>query len=442
MWGAGYAVATEISKTALNLVLERYLNQFRAQNQHLVAKSFGWLGSVNVELQRVGILELEDPPPIGTVLADAEAGFRIDLRLLFFKTRVDAQLRILDVGVDVSRTPAGLPRGVVVAITPSLGVAIDIAGGGFLLGWFLRRVAGPLIEIGIWLAFRVLRRVELPVWELADIFGGLGLRFAAGSPLLTAQKNVLPSSLLLASDFNLANATLGSPGQVAHFLPPSTNAGVVVHQRSVAAAVRVAIGKGWLPTKFRVKKWKIYINAIAVRFESGTIVATGRLTAKRGGCWCRVKAKIKFRAAIVPELVDTNTAQPAVSFRYDADVNAKISTSGMLVVLGTIMFGPVFMALTLAASFLINLLLDQFLPFTTSFASAGNSMTVTAKSANVAGFAPFSMRFALELSGKGRYDLSRFTQFPLPAGPSISLGFTNQSLSLQPKELRLAANLS
>jgi hypothetical protein len=114
----------------------------------------------------------------------------------------------------------------------------------------------------------------------------------------------------------------------------------------------------------------------------------------------------------------------------------------MLVVLGVILFAPVLMSLTISMSFLINIVLNQFLPFTTSWQQSGLQLSIAANSVNYAGFTPLSMQFPLQLSGSGSYDLTKFRQFTLPGnGPSFQVEYTQESLSIQPKEMRLAIDL-
>lgn len=276
---------------------------------------------------------------------------------------------------------------------------------------------------------------------MVDVFAIMGIRFAPGSPLLTAQSVVQPTSLLLASDFNLTNTLLGKPNDLKSFIPPSANIGAVVHERVITAGVQMAFAKGWVPMQFRVGKWKIYINNIEVSFEQDTIRAKGSLKAKRGKCWCKVKARITYNVAIEPEITTTANV-PKLEFKYDADINAHISTSGMLVVLGVIMFAPVFMALTISFSFLINIVLNQFLPFSTTFSQSGVLLTVQATSVNFSGFVPMSMNFPLQLNGQGSYDLSRFRQFQLPGGTNVDVNYTTESLEVQEDELSVAVELS
>ncbi len=143
-----------------------------------------------------------------------------------------------------------------------------------------------------------------------------------------------------------------------------------------------------------------------------------------------------------PEIVDANTPKPKVRFRYEANINAHISTSGMLVVLGVIMFAPVFLALTLSLSHLINTALDMFLPFQTTWKSIGAKLTIQAASVKVRGFVPLSMDFPLTLSGYGEYSLERFRQFKLPGNIPVNIGYTTESLQVQEEELRVAAEVT
>ena len=439
-WAADFALATEVTRPILNLILKRYLNTLR--NQLTISKKLGGIASFTVEVIDLSITDMEDPLPLGGVVTDvlAEANFKLQL-WGFTLLNTNMVLSIDNVEVDISKSPAGLPKGVVLRITPSLAVQLTFPSAGALFGWLLNSIVGPLVSLGVWLAFRIIRQVEIPVWELVDIFAALGIRFAAGSPLLTAQKAIPPNSLLLASDFNLTNPLQGQAGNLGHFLPQNTNIGAVVHERVLSAAVEIAYAKGWVPARFKIGKWKIYINSIKVEFIQDKIVASGTLKAKRGKCWCKVKAKITFSAAVEPKIIDVNTPNPKIAFSYDAQINTQISTSGMLVVLGVIMFAPVFLGLTVSMSFLINIVLNQFLPFSTSWSTSGLNMTIQANSIQFSGFVPFSMNFPLQLSGHGIYELGRFQQFTLPGGVQMQVAYTTESLSLQEDELRVAIDL-
>ena len=444
-WAADYAVAAEISQPVINLVLDRFLDVLRAGNLHKYAGQIGRVGSFSAELDDVAITDIEDVPPVGDgVVTDLQLEASFNLRLFFFiRANTNMVFRLEDIAIDLSATPAGLPRGVVLSVTPTLSVKINFPKARCLAGWVLNKVVGPLVAMGVWLAFRIIRKVEIPIWEIVDVFGALGLRFAPGSPLLTAQKSVPLPSLIIASDFNLTNPLLGKSNQMGHFIPANTNIGAVVHERVLTAAVQTAFMKGWVPSRFRVGKWRIYINSIEVKFEKDKIVASGSLRAKRGKCWCRVKARIQFSAAVEPRVIDVNPPNPTpkVAFNYDANINTQISTSGMLVVLGVIMFAPVFLALTTSMSFLINIVLQKFLPFQTSWNSQGLQLTIKASSVNFSGFVPLSMTFPLQLSGQGTYTLDKFQQFQLPGGAQLQVEYTPESLTVQQDELRVAVKI-
>lgn len=439
-WAAGFSLALEINQTIINLVLDRFLRSLQAQLTYQA--NLGRIGSFEATVKDLEILDLEDSAPLGGVETDLLA--QADFKMKLFGIQIvntTMTFTINDVEIDLSRTPAGQPKGVVLKVTPTLSIQVQFTGGNFLVKWFLNGVIAPLVSFGIWMAFKLIRKVEILIWELIDIFSVLGLRFAPNSPLLTAQKIVPPSSILMASDFNLTTPAAGVRQQLKHFNPPNTSIGAVVNDKVISAAVQIAFSKGWVPSQFRVSGWKIYINSIHVGFEQDKVVATGSLKAKRGKCWCRVKAKISFRAAVSPKITGA-PAQPQLDFKYDANINTQISTSGMLVVLGIILFAPVLMSLTISMSFLINIVLNQFLPFTTNWQQNGLQLSIRAQSVNYAGFTPLSMQFPLQLSGSGSYNLSNFRQFTLPGnGPQIQVEYTNESISIQPDELRLAIDL-
>ncbi len=442
-WAAEYAVAMEIEQPVLNLVLDRYI---AALSAHLgYSGRLGRFGSFSVQVTDLNITDLEDIPPVGGgVSTDLQVEADFSLRLLgLIRINTTAVLSVDDVLIDLSKTAAGLPRSVVLSVTPTLTVRVTFRSGG-LTGWFLNSFVAPLINVGVWLGFRVIRQVEIDVWKLVDFFSAIGLSFAPSSPLLTAQRAVPPTSLLLASDFNLTNPLAGNPNQLGHFVPTNTNLGAVVHERVLTAAVHLAFARGWLPTRFRVGRWRVYINSLAVAFEPGKVVASGTLRAKRRRCWCRVRARITFSAALQPRVVDSHTPNPRIEFDYDADINVHVSSSGMLVVLGVIMFGPLFLALTASMSFLINLLLDRFLPFATTWSVAGVQMTMQATSTGASGLVPFSMNFPLQLTGQGSYDLARFTQFRLPGGgnATMQVGYTPDSVTIEDDEIRVAIELT
>lgn len=439
-WAAGFTLALEINQPIINLVLDKFLQTL--QTQLIYQANLGSIGSFEAEVKDLEILDLEDPAPLGGVVTDLQALADFKLKLFGIQlVNTTMKFTINNVELQLSKTSAGQPKGIVIKITPTLSIKITFTGGHFLAKWILNGIIAPLVSFGIWIAFRLIRSVEILVWDLIDIFGVLGLRYTPNSPLLTAQKSVTPSSLLLASDFNLTAPAMGFGQQLKHFNPPNTSIGAVVNEKVISAAVQIAFAKGWVPSQFRVSRWKIYLNSIHVAFEQDKIVATGSLKAKRGKCWCRVKAKISFRAAVTPKITGTPN-QPALDFTYDADINTQISTSGMLVVLGVILFAPVLMSLTISMSFLINIVLNQFLPFTTSWQQSGLQLSIAANSVNYAGFTPLSMQFPLQLSGSGSYDLTKFRQFTLPGnGPSFQVEYTQESLSIQPKEMRLAIDL-
>lgn len=444
-WAANYAVAIELSRRLINLVLDKFLQLLQSQGKHELTTRLGFFGPFEAELTDISLPDLEDPPPVGGgVLTDLKVEGKFTFKLFgLFNLRGGLLFMLEDVSIDFAATTAGLPKALVIASTPSLKVSARFPQASWAIRWLLNGIVGPLVVLGARLAFSLIKKVEIPIWEIVDIFAALGLRFAPGSPLLTAQKQQLPHSLLVASSFNLTGAPAGNPAQLATFLPANTNIGSVLHERVAAAGVQLAFSKGWIPARYQVNKWKIYINTIKVRFEQDKITATGGLKAKRGKCWCRVKVQIQYRVAVEPKIEKTPVGDPKAVFKYDADVNFQISTSGMLVVIGAIILAPLFMGITLAISALVNIVANQFLPFSTQFNIKGVDLHVTLHSVNFSGFVPFQLNFPLQLSGKGEYDLTPFKQFTLPPPNNVGIDveFTTESIAVQEEELRTAVEL-
>jgi hypothetical protein len=441
-WGAGFSVAFEINRPVINLVLDKFLQAFKSQLKFQAR--LGKIGNLNAEVTDVEILDLTDPAPLGGVVTDLMALAHFKLKIFGIRL-VDTilELKVLDVEIDLTRTAAGLPKGLSLGIRSTTGLKLSFPNAKFIIGWMLNKVISPVITFGIWLVLSLLRgrKIEIPVWELVDSFSALGLRYADNSPLLTAQNTIPPTSVLLGTDFTLTSTNPGIPQNLGHFIPSHTSLGVVVNDKVVTAAVQTAFAKGWVPKQFKVKGWKIYINTIAVNFEKDKIRVSGRITAKRGKCWCRVKVRVYYNAAVEPEIRNPHN-NPVLAFGYDAVINANLSSSGMLVVLGIIMFTPLIMALTMSLSGVINLMLDKFLPFKTSITPNGPVVEITAASIHV-GYQPLKMNFPLKLSGNGNFSLTNFTTFNLPMnGPAMDVVFTAESVSLQADELRLAIDLA
>ncbi len=443
-WAANYALAIELSRDFINLVLDKFIQSLKAQQQHSYSKKLGLFGNFQAELSQLFIPELEDPAPVGGgVFTDLDLMGKFTFQLFgFINLNSDVQFLLRDVLIDFTATQAGAPDTVVIASTPTTQIQVSFPNASFLIRWFLNGIIAPAVSFGAWLVFRLLQKVEFKLWNLVSHFAKLGLSFSPNSPLLTAQKQVSPHSLLLASSFNLSSPLIGQPDQLKSFLPSQANIGAVVHQAIANVGVQLAFTKGWVPRNFKVKGFRIHINSIAVRFKRDTIEAYGSMKAKKGSCWCRVKARITFRAGVKPRVDISPAGQPSAVFEYDVDINTRISTSGMLVVMGAILLAPLFMSLTILMSSLINVLLSKFLPFNCQFQINGGYLDVDVRSVNFAGFIPFHMRFALQLSGEGNYSLTPFQQFVLPGNVPLNVGYSTETISVQEEELRAAVHLS
>lgn len=442
-WAANFDAAFEMTQAAINKpILERFVAAL--QNRQFQVR-LGFLGSISAELADIDVIEIDKDPSGSGVFTDVQARVQFKVRLFgFIRTTTDMVLTIEDVEVDLSRTAAGLPRGVILRITPTMAVTITFPNARFPFRFFLNRIVGPLVSLGIWFAFRLIRQVEIPVWPLVDVFAALGLRYLNTSPLLTAQKAAPPTSMLLASDFNLSNVINGDANQLGHFLPASAggvdfNVGAVIHEGILSAAVNIAFSKGWAPTRFRISGYKIFLNFITIDLDPDVLIVSGQIKIKRGRCWCRVKARITFDVRIEPRIVGTPNA-PEVFVKFRADLTAQVSTSGMLAVLGSIIAAPLFLAFTILVSFMVNIVLQRFLPFTLGIQTQGFTLNVAVQSVNFSGFIPLSMTLPLRLDGDGRFSLAPFKQFQL-AGANFDIEYAPESLTIQDEELRLAAEL-
>ncbi len=442
-WAADFAVTLEVTEQAIDLVLRRVIDSLRASGLLTFTRRLGAIGQFDAELTHIRIDDLQDPPPIGAVVGDLLVDIDVRVQLLRF-IRLSNTLRLIidDVELDLTRTAAGLPKGIAVRITPSLRIQIRLTQAGFFARFIFNTIVGPLISAGVWLAFRIIREVNIPVWELVDVFNALGITYANGSPLLTAQRNTAPESLLLATDFSFTNPIQGNANQLTSFIPPQTNAGVVIHERTLNSAVNIIFARGMVPSRFKVDGLTIYINGINVAFEQDKIKVTGGLKAKRKRCWCRVKVKLNFNLEVEPRIVDTQTNAPKMAFNYAASASAHVSTGGMVMIMGFIMFAPLFLALSLSLAHLANLALAQFLPFTTQFKRGNARLGVTAASVANSGLLPFTMDFDLDLFGTGEFSLANLQQTNLPGNLPFTINYTPESLSIQEKELRLAIGLS
>ena len=447
VWAADYDAAFEVTEPAFNLVLDRILATLPGKR---VQYGLGIFGSVTAELTDIEVLDIRpDPVAPPGVITDLRVEVDFDLRLFgFIRARTPMVFMLQGVELDLSRTPGGLPRGLVLAVTPQLAVSMTFPQARGLIGAFLNSVIGRLVSLGVWLAFRLIQRVEIPIWPLVDVFAVLGLQMTQVSPWLTAQSAAPPSSALLGTDFVLQNAAVGDPNRFGHFLPANTNIGAVLHEVLLSAAVNIARAKGWAPSRVRAGGWRIYITSLAVDFQPGKIRVFGSIRAKRGRCWCKVKVTITYDVAVEPKVQLVPPTPPATAPRpeldvvFDANINVHVSTSGMLALLGTIIAAPLFLALTIAASFLINIALQQFLPFTMTFANTGTHLQISVNSVHFSGVVPFSMSIPLALTGRGQADLAPWTQFSLGPSSVLNVGYLPTSLEINDEELRLAVELS
>ena len=133
-WIAGFSTAAEVTRPVINRVLEIFLDILRGLGQHTFSRRLGAGGSFEAEIKELTVLDIQDPAPVGGVVADVQADAQLRLRLLWiFRYTTLLRFRIDDVELNLSRTAAGLPRGVVLAITPSLSVGVSFPQASGLL---------------------------------------------------------------------------------------------------------------------------------------------------------------------------------------------------------------------------------------------------------------------------------------------------------------------
>jgi hypothetical protein len=443
MWTSGFTTVLQLSLELINIVLAKFIQVLKAQNQHLFTASLGIFGRFEAELIELALVNIEDPPPVGGgVKTSAYSLGAFQLRLLgFISLNSRVRLDIENAFIELHYNTAGQPEAILLWADRSLKVKVSFPNASWVIRWLLNGVLAPAISFGLWLAFRLVQEVKVPIWKLVDSIGALGLRFAQDSPVLTAVQGPVGPTLLVASDFVQAGATPGNPQGLVSFLPAGNNAGAALHQRIAALAVDLAVAKGWLSRTFNAGGLKFKLNRLSIAFVPGEIKINGKLTGRGRKCWCRVKVKIYFNAGIRPR-VEIAAGLPVLKFNYAANLNAQVSTSGMLAFLAVLLAGPLFLALALSLSFLANLLLSLLLPFKLTYQQQGLQLKATITGAQVGGLPPLHFFFALRLQGDGEFDLSPFTQFNLPNNISLNLAFSQNSLAVGQGEMLLAARAS
>lgn len=444
MWTAGFTAALQLSLGLINVVLARFIQALKAQNQHSFAASLGIFGRFEAELLELGLTRLQDPPPPGGgVEASGYALGAFHLRLLgFIGLRSQIRLELENAFIELFYNAARQPEAVMLSAGQGLRVKVSFPNASWLIRWLLNGLLAPAISFGIWLAFRLVQKVKISIWALVDSIGALGIRLAPGSPVLGAVQAPAGPTLLVASDFVQAGAQPGNPQALVSFLPASANGAVALHQRLTALAVDLAVAKGWLSRTFNAGGIKFKLNRLSIAFIPDEIRINGKLTGRGRKCWCRVKVRVYFRAGIRP-WVDAAAGQPpALKFAYAANLNVQVSTSGLLAFLAVLLAGPLFLALALSLSFLVNLLLGLLLPFRIAYQRQGLQLQATVTGAQAGGLPPLNFFFALQLQGEGSFSLSPFTQFSLPNQAPLQLEFSPESLAVGQEEMRLAARVS
>ena len=309
--GAEYDTVLQVEREVFNLGLRLFVNDMRATNQDSYTQRLP-LGSVTVSIDAVEIPAIRPSSPPGQVFGDASGSFNIAATGLwgFLIGRMgNVSLQFNDIGIALTQTPGGVPTGIKLILTAlSLG-ALDLNLGG-VLGWLLRLIAAPILRFGIWVALRFIRSVDVPIWPLVDAFTRLGLTYGDGSPFLTA----ITDSALLATDFK-PHDNSGIPSSLQSILSPGSNIGVAANERLINQLVTIGIAKGYLPQRTRMGRVRLTLNYLGVSLSPGMIGITGQLTAKRRGCLCGVKARIRFQIEMSPRIEADQNATARLLFR-------------------------------------------------------------------------------------------------------------------------------
>jgi hypothetical protein len=133
-WSAGFSLALEINRPVINLVLEKFLQALQAQLTY--KRRLGGIGSLDATVKKIEVLDFDDPPPLGGVITDLQAIADFKLVLFGITFKPTMTFSISDVEVDLSKTSGGLPKGLVIKVTPSLAVNICFKGVRFIEGVF------------------------------------------------------------------------------------------------------------------------------------------------------------------------------------------------------------------------------------------------------------------------------------------------------------------
>lgn len=301
--GSNYDTTLQVEREVFNLGMRLFVNELRLTNQDRYTQRLPF-GSVTAFIESVEVPVIRPSSPPGQVFADVRGNFgyrATGLWAFLMGSRGRASLRFDNIGVALTQTPGGIPTGIKIILTAlSLGV-LNLNIGG-IIGWLLRLVVPPILRFGIWIALRFLRTVDVPIWPLVDAFVKLGLSYGGGSPLLTA----LADSVVLATDFK-PHDNSGVPASLGSIIPSSANIGVAVNERLLNQLVAIGISKGYLPKGARLGSIKLSLNYIGVYLLPGILGINGALTAKRDGCLCGVKARIRFNAEIMPRIETDQT---------------------------------------------------------------------------------------------------------------------------------------
>jgi hypothetical protein len=439
----------QLSKEVLNLGLQIFVEGLKAGNDHIFTRGLGKLfGALTATLKKIEVLALNAAPAADSVFVDARTAFDLKikggiLKGLLLRCDGEGSLTLKNLGLTLIKTPGGLPSGLRIIITKLELAEITLPKLKGLLGWLVKLVLPPALRLGLWIASRLVQKADIPVYQLTDAFSALGLSFADDSPSL----HTVADSLVLASEFK-PDERSASPPAPESILPANTNIGVAAHERLLEQAVAIAIAKGWLPQTMSAGGFKLTLNALNIYLQPGVLGIQGQLKAKKKKCLCKLKAKVKFKFEISPQVQTVATPEiaevPAVVFAFKFDVKAKVSVSGFLGVMLSMVFG--------VQTILLALLLAYILINTLFFLATIVANEVLGKSAPppldrvhlsiplVLPAGLLSLSFRLKIDGEGHLSLLPFTKFSL-FGQTVNIAYTDMSLIITEQKMQLAARL-
>ena len=336
-WIGGYAAALEIGKPVLNLFLNQYIGYLKKNELHVFSRKFGKNGKIDAVLDSITFSDFDNLLNHQGVVTDfiAEATVGFSVKKWNISTRLTAEVKSVEVNVE--KTPSGGLRCLSICFPTDFDVDISFSEVEGWRGWVLGKLLAPAVNLGMWFATRIFRKIRFPLWDTGDVFEAFGLHAKQNKPVLVGQEMHLPHSLVMGFDFEGLSCN-GKPDELFSLVPKGNNIGVILNEALVSSNIKFAYLKGWFTRSIVLNDWLASVNNINVKYKKGLIVTTGSLLVEKPKSWSRVKIKIKFKVGIVPGLTELNGDQPKMELKYQADIGAEYSTPALQVLWGIMSF--------------------------------------------------------------------------------------------------------